>query len=137
VSPRKNTKAIECTLTVKCTSSGKKLSPPLSRVPSSPPLRVGSAGPDPATLADGACAGRRRAVLGCRISLFSSRFRCSRSACFEIAPVATWSRSPSSSGRARRDCVFFLLAVLLWWQEVWHGRGLETGISNKAALPVS
>jgi hypothetical protein len=50
---------------------GLRLSPPLSRVPPPPPLRVDSAGPDPATLADGAHAGHRRAVLGCRISLYS------------------------------------------------------------------
>jgi hypothetical protein len=51
--------------------------------------------------------------------------------------VATWSRSPSSIDRAKRTHVFILLVVLLRWQEVWQGRGLETGISNKAVLPFS
>jgi hypothetical protein len=60
-------------------------------------LRVDSAGQDPATLADGARAGRRRAVLGYRISRYSSRFRFSGSACIEIAPVATWSRRRAPS----------------------------------------
>jgi hypothetical protein len=108
-----------------------------SRVPPTAPLRVAAAGPNLATLADDARAGHRRVALGCQISLYSSRSRCRGRVCREIAPVATWSRSPSSIGRARRDCVFFLLAVLLWWQEVWHGRGLETGISNKVVLPFS
>jgi hypothetical protein len=31
--------------------------------------------------------------------------------------------------------MFIFLAVLLRWQEVWQGRGLRTGISNKAVLP--
>jgi hypothetical protein len=76
-------------------------------------------------------------VLGCRIYLYSSRIRCKARVSRETAPVATWSRTASFIGQARRDCVFFLLAVPLWWQEVWPGRGVETGISNKAVFPFS
>jgi hypothetical protein len=103
-----------------------------------PPLIVTTARPDPATLAFGARAGGHRNVLGCRIHLYSCRSRCSCSVCYrENASVVTWNSSMSSIGQAWRDRVFVFLVVLLWWQEVWQGRALETGISNKVVLPFS
>jgi hypothetical protein len=50
----------------------------------------------------------------------------------ENAPGASWSRSPGYIDRAW--CVFVFLAALLQWQELRHGRGLNTNISNKVII---
>jgi hypothetical protein len=45
---------------------------------------------------------------------------------------------PNFIGRIWHVHAFIFLAVLLRWQELWHGRRLEVGISsNKAIFPFS
>jgi hypothetical protein len=121
------TKTLSTERLVRCTKHF--FSPPLSKLLPPPPLRVTAARPDPAALNAGACAGGCRDELGRQICLYNSRSRFRSSVCGpEDASVATWSRSPSSIGQARRSRVFVFLAVLL--------RGCGKGGDWRPASPI-